>query len=123
MSKIEDVMHEAYKMGVNETVINRVGELKLKEKNKYVPLGDIYDLAFNEIKNSVLTSSDKNVGEIEEEIKSLKNALGEIQSDCKHTNFTIKYIQEIKSPKRVCDNCNKDIGYANDKELKDSGFM
>ena len=49
MSKIEDVMHEAYKMGVNETVINRVGELKLKEKNKYVPLGDIYDLAFNEI--------------------------------------------------------------------------
>ena len=22
-----------------------------------------------------------------------------------------------------CDNCNKDIGYANDKELKDSGFM
>ena len=31
MSKIEDVMHEAYKMGVNETVINRVGELKLKE--------------------------------------------------------------------------------------------
>ena len=79
MSKIEDVMYEAYKMGVNETVINRVGELKLKE--------------------------------------------GEIQSDCKHTNFTIKYIQEIKSPKRVCDNCNKDIGYANDKELKDSGFM
>ena len=118
MCKIEDIMYEAHKIGIKEKVFDRVTELRKKEKHKYTPLNEIYELAFDEIKNS-----EKNVNKIEKEIKSLKNTLDEIQNDCSHTNYTIKYLQEVKSPKRVCDSCNKDIGYATDKELKDSGFM
>ncbi len=70
-----------------------------------------------------MENNEKNVEKIEEEIKSLEKTLDEIQSECSHTNYTIKYLSDTNSPKRVCDNCNKDIGYANDKELKDKGFM
>jgi len=119
MCKIEDIMYEAHKMGIKKKVFDKVGELKNIDKYKYTPLSDIYELAFKKVKEN----SDKGVIEIENEIKSLKNTLDVIQNDCSHKDYTIKYIQEVKSPKRVCDECNKDIGYATDKELKDSGFM
>jgi peptidoglycan hydrolase CwlO-like protein len=118
MCRIEDILYEAHKMGLKKKVFDRVTELRKKEKHKYTPLNEIYELAFDEVKNS-----EKNAKEIENEIKSLKNTLDVIQNDCQHKDYTIKYIQEVKSPKRVCDECNKDIGYATDKELKDSGFM
>jgi hypothetical protein len=70
-----------------------------------------------------LENNEKNVEKIEEEIKSLEKTLDEIQTGCPHTNYTIKYISDTNSPKRVCDNCNKDLGYSNDKELKDKGFI
>lgn len=70
-----------------------------------------------------MENNEKNVEKIEEEIKSLEKTLDEIQTGCPHTNYTIKYISDTNSPKRVCDNCNKDLGYANDQELKDKGFM
>jgi wobble nucleotide-excising tRNase len=62
-----------------------------------------------------LENNEKNVEKIEEEIKSLEKTLDEIQTGCPHANYTIKYISDTNSPKRVCDNCNKDLGYANDK--------
>lgn len=70
-----------------------------------------------------MENNEKNVGKIEEEIKTLKKTLDEIQKECPHTNYTIKYLLNVSSPKRVCDECNKDIGYGTDQELKDSGFM
>lgn len=70
-----------------------------------------------------MENNDKNVEKIEKKIKTLKRTLDEIQKDCPHTSYKIKYLPNVKSPKRVCDECNKDIGYATDKELKDSGFM
>lgn len=70
-----------------------------------------------------MENNEKNVGKIEEEIKTLKKTLNEIQKECPHTNYTIKYLLNVSSPKRVCDECNKDIGYGTDQELKDSGFM
>jgi len=70
-----------------------------------------------------LENNEKNVGKIEEEIKTLKKTLDERQKECPHTNYTIKYLLNVSSPKRVCDECNKDIGYGTDQELKDSGFM
>tara|TARA_R110000751_G_scaffold37156_4_gene90323 strand:- start:2618 stop:2974 length:357 start_codon:yes stop_codon:yes gene_type:complete len=118
MSKIEDTMYEAHKMGIKKEVFDKVGELRKEKKHKYTPLNEVYELAFEKVKNS-----DKGVDKIENEIKTLKNTLDVIQGDCSHKNYTIKYLQEVKSPKRICDKCNKDIGYATDKELKDSGFM
>mgnify|MGYP005637311583 FL=1 len=70
-----------------------------------------------------MENNEKNVGKIEEEIKTLKKTLDEIQKECPHTDYTIKYLPNVSSPKRVCDECNKDIGYGTDQELKDSGFM
>jgi len=70
-----------------------------------------------------LENNEKSVEKIEKEIKTLKKTLDEIQEDCLHTSYKIKYLPNAKSPKRVCDECNKDIGYATDQELKDSGFM
>jgi len=70
-----------------------------------------------------LENNEKNVEKIVEEIKLLEKTLDEIQSECSHTNYTIRYLPHTNSPKKVCDNCNKDIGYSNDKELKDKGFM
>ncbi len=67
--------------------------------------------------------NEKNVDRIQDEIKSLKKTLSEIQSECHHTKYTVKYIQELKTPKKICDKCDLDIGYASDQELKDSGFM
>lgn len=68
-------------------------------------------------------SNEKNVDKIQDEIKSLKKTLSEIQSECRHTKFTVKYIQELKIPKKICDKCDLDIGYVSDQELKDNGFM
>jgi uncharacterized protein (UPF0335 family) len=119
MCKIEDILYEAHKMGLKKEVFEEVSNLKKIKKHKYTPLSEMYELAFKKIKEN----GGKGVSEIEKEIKSLKNTLDEIQNDCSHTNYTIKYLQDVKSPKRVCDSCNKDIGYATDKELKDSGFM
>tara|TARA_R110002020_G_scaffold113236_2_gene260290 strand:- start:31267 stop:31623 length:357 start_codon:yes stop_codon:yes gene_type:complete len=118
MCNIEDIMYEAHKMGIKKEVFDKVGELRKEKKHKYTPLNEVYELAFEKVKNN-----DKGVDEIEKEIKSLKNTLDVIQNDCPHKDYTIKYLQDVKSPKRVCDSCNKDIGYATDKELKDSGFM
>ena len=70
-----------------------------------------------------MENNEKNVEKIVEALPPLEKTLDEIQSECSHTNYTIKYLSDTNSPKRVCDNCNKDIGYANDKELKDKGFM
>lgn len=70
-----------------------------------------------------MENNEKNVEKIEEEIKTLKKTLDEIQKECPHTNYTIKYLPNVRSPKRVCDECNKDIGYGTDQELKSNGFM
>lgn len=70
-----------------------------------------------------MENNEKNVEKIEKEIKSLKKTLDEIQKGCPHTDYTIKYLPNVNSPKRVCNECNLDIGYASDQELKDSGFI
>jgi len=70
-----------------------------------------------------LGNNEKNVDEIESEIKSLKKTLDVIQSDCPHLKYTIKFVPELKSPKKICDKCNLAFGYATNQELKDHGFM
>ena len=51
MSKIEDVLYEAHHLGVRKEVLEEVSKNKLKEKNKHKSLPDLYEKAFNKIKN------------------------------------------------------------------------
>ena len=70
----------------------------------------------------MLENDEKDVKKIEDEIKSLEKTLDDIQSECPHNKYSVKYVTGTNSPKRVCDNCSKDIGYADCKELRDEGF-
>jgi hypothetical protein len=70
-----------------------------------------------------LENNEKNVDEIQNEIKSLKKSLEEIQSDCPHLKYSVKYTLDLNIPKKICDKCNLAFGYATNQELKDHGFM
>ena len=54
MSRIEDVLYEAYELGIREKVFTKVEKMKRKEKYRYTELNVLYEKALNKIKNKVL---------------------------------------------------------------------
>lgn len=63
------------------------------------------------------------VNDIKNQIKSLNNDLVEIQSNCTHEKTVLKYNEESKNVLKLCDNCEKVIGYPTQEELKNSDFL
>lgn len=51
MSNIEDIMYEAYRLGITGDVFNEVEKLKNKEENRYCTPYDLYDRALYNILN------------------------------------------------------------------------
>lgn len=49
MGSIEDIMYEAYDLGINEEVLKKVTKLKQKNKYKFIDLNHVYTVAFNKI--------------------------------------------------------------------------
>jgi len=49
MQTLEDIMHEAYKLGIHKKVYKKVKKLKQKEKYRYQDLNTIYTKAFNKV--------------------------------------------------------------------------
>jgi len=49
MGVIEDVMYEAYELGIEEEVMKEVGKLRNTPKYRYLPLSNIYEDAFNNV--------------------------------------------------------------------------
>ena len=49
MGAIEELMYEAYELGLQEEVIKEAGKLKDSPKYRYSPLVNIYEDAFNNI--------------------------------------------------------------------------
>jgi hypothetical protein len=65
----------------------------------------------------------KETDKIKSEIKDLNDSLKEIQNKCNHKDgYTVKYLQN-KKVCRVCNQCDKDIGYVSTDELKSNGFI
>ena len=56
---------------------------------------------------------------INSEIKKLEKLKDEIQSECKHEETEIKFINGGNTPRVVCSNCEKDLKYP-DKERLDT---
>lgn len=67
------------------------------------------------IKNSVT--------EIKSQIRALNIELEKLQSDCNHPEIILKYNDETKNVLKVCNICEKIIGYPNTEELKESDFI
>jgi hypothetical protein len=51
MSNIEDIMYEAYRLGITDDVFDEVEKLKNKEENRYCTPYDLYDRALYNILN------------------------------------------------------------------------
>lgn len=49
MASIEDILYEAYELGISENVFKKVTELRRKEKYKFVDLTTVYTKAFNKV--------------------------------------------------------------------------
>lgn len=64
----------------------------------------------------------KETDKIQKDIKSLKKELEQIQKNCPHKKYSIKYTDK-KKVCRICDECGLNIGYASTDELKNNGFI
>ena len=53
MSQIEDVVYEAYDLGLRDEVFNKVLTLKKEKKHKYTQLSDLYEIALFESKKQL----------------------------------------------------------------------
>jgi len=73
--------------------------------------------------NEEINYSDKSVDDIKKEIKSLEEDIIKKQEDCSHDKHSIKFDNDKKSVIRICDECNKTLGYATNTELEDNGFI
>ena len=51
MGAIEELMYEAYELGLQKEVIKEAGKLKDSPKYRYSPLANIYEDAFSNIIN------------------------------------------------------------------------
>jgi len=51
MGAIEELMYEAYELGLQKEVIKEAGKLKNSPKYRYSPLANIYEDAFSNIIN------------------------------------------------------------------------
>ena len=49
MASIEDILYEAYYLGIKDKVFKKVSKLKEKEKYKFTDLNTIYTKAFNKV--------------------------------------------------------------------------
>lgn len=69
-----------------------------------------------------MKNEDKKVDHIKKEIKNLENDIEDIQKKCDHVDYTVKFILESRSVRRICDECERDLGYATTSELLENGF-
>lgn len=54
---------------------------------------------------------------INEEIKKLENIKKEIQGECTHKETYVKFLENSSTPKSVCCDCEKEIGYPTQEKL------
>jgi len=59
MASIEDIMYEAYHLGIKDKVFKKVKKLKEKEKHKFTDLNTIYTKAFNKILKKSIKKNNK----------------------------------------------------------------
>jgi hypothetical protein len=79
---------------------------------------------FEEEENMNSDETKKSVDQMKQEVNKLNSAIEEIQSNCRHADYSIKNTSKDSAIiRRVCDTCNAVIGYPSDQELKDSGYM
>ncbi len=64
-----------------------------------------------------------NVNEIKSQIKTLEEELNKIQGQCDHPNVVLKYDDNSKSVLKICNICEKVIGYPTTEELKNSDYL
>jgi len=69
-----------------------------------------------------MKNEDKKVDNIKKEIKNLENDIENIQEKCSHKDYSVKFILDSRSVRRICDDCEKNLGYASNDELKKHGF-
>tara|TARA_B100001758_G_C18216255_1_gene507814 strand:- start:610 stop:822 length:213 start_codon:yes stop_codon:yes gene_type:complete len=63
------------------------------------------------------------VDEIKNQIKSLQEQLIDIQSQCKHTTYNVRYTEEGKTVLKICVECDKVLGYPNKEDLEKNDFL
>lgn len=61
------------------------------------------------------------VKEILDKINTLKKELESIQDNCQHEEYSVELIEG--SLKRICKSCKKNIGYASQEDLEESGYI
>ena len=69
-----------------------------------------------------MSAKEKEVDNIKTEIKSLEKKLVDIQEEGKHNGFIIKF-ESDNILRKVCNDCEKVIGFPSDQELKDNNFL
>ncbi len=52
----------------------------------------------------------------------MEKKLVDIQEECKHNGFIIKFDSD-NILRKVCNDCEKVIGFPSDQELKDNNFL
>jgi len=70
-----------------------------------------------------LEDDKKSIPKIKSEIKSLKKEIKEIQSNCTHLEYSVKFDDDGKSLRKICKDCEHIVGYPTEQELKDNGFI
>jgi hypothetical protein len=58
------------------------------------------------------------IKQINQEIKNLEKIRDEIQSNCRHKETYVKFSEKGGTPKTVCCNCEKEIGYPPQNKLE-----
>lgn len=51
---IEEIIYEAYELGIREELLNRVSRMRGKDKYRYASLKDIYEKALQKVKEKAL---------------------------------------------------------------------
>lgn len=62
MNRIEDLLMEAWEIGIKDQVIERVTQkqIELNIKNKWMSMEDIYDQAMKEVKKEIFNNGSRN---------------------------------------------------------------
>lgn len=47
---IEEIIYEAYELGIREELLNRVSKMRGKDKYRYTPLNDMYEIALQKVR-------------------------------------------------------------------------
>jgi len=54
---------------------------------------------------------------LNQEIKKLEKIRNELQEECLHKETSIKFITTDTTPRLICSNCDKSIGYPDKEQL------